>query len=856
MRRGLTRFVGRDLELQRLLSAWHQVQQGHGHVVSVVGEAGLGKSRLLYEFKRQLEQTGTRYVEGTCFTYGGSISYLPFLAVVRALCGLEEDGAEVEAKRLIAAHLATLGLAPTAVAPYLHNLLSFTVEDDLFPKLTADLIRQRTVEALKTLVVAEATRHPLALIFEDVRWIDKATEEVVSAVVDAIPTLPLLLVLVYRPEYLHAWAGHAYHARITLSGLHSHGGVDIVRAILTKPYAARVPLTPLSSAQSTVMAHGILGVTTLPSEVEQLIVHKTDGNPLFIEELLRSLLESRVLARTPEGYHLTRPVETLDLPTTVQGVLLARIDRLSSDLKDVLQVAAVIGRTFSYTLLAQVLQQGTTLEQELLELEDLEFIYTTSLTPEREYSFKHVLTQEAVYSTLLRPQREVYHEWVGEAVETLHSERLEESYEMLAYHYVRSGDRDKAVEYLDLANQKAAKANAMAEAYAYFTEAMQLLDTLPVTTYNQQRRIALLVNQGILMVLLGKLPEYYDLLIRYQAMAEGLNKPEILGVFHVRLGWCEWCFGAFDQAIPTLTQAAELCETAGNADEAGLAYVLWEWGRLYQGDYAPTLALRDRALQALEQRFHHRWYMWARAGAALAHAWSGRWEQAVAEAQQGLRVGEEFADPSVISFAAHVLSMVYTAQGDLSQALAYGELALQHAPTPGDQAWAQAVLAWVWCRTGKPQQGVEVLAQIIPTQRAVRQIYAEIFAPFLGEGYWRMGEYDKARQALEEHLALAERSGMKWHIGTAHRLLGEVALHTNPAAAPSHFEHSIAVLQQINAENELALAYAGYGRLHAQGGHLPQARTYLSQALNIFERLGTLAEPEKVRQALAALSED
>jgi tetratricopeptide (TPR) repeat protein len=135
-------------------------------------------------------------------------------------------------------------------------------------------------------------------------------------------------------------------------------------------------------------------------------------------------------------------------------------------------------------------------------------------------------------------------------------------------------------------------------------------------------------------------------------------------------------------------------------------------------------------------------------------------------------------------------------------------------------------------------------------------MYAEIFAPFLGEGYWRMGEYDKARQALEEHLALAERSGMKWHIGTAHRLLGEVALHTNPAAAPSHFEHSIAVLQQINAENELALAYAGYGRLHAQGGHLPQARTYLSQALNIFERLGTLAEPEKVRQALAALSED
>jgi tetratricopeptide (TPR) repeat protein len=150
---------------------------------------------------------------------------------------------------------------------------------------------------------------------------------------------------------------------------------------------------------------------------------------------------------------------------------------------------------------------------------------------------------------------------------------------------------------------------------------------------------------------------------------------------------------------------------------------------------------------------------------------------------------------------------------------------------------------------------VEVLAQVIPMQRAVRQMYAEIFAPCLGEGYWRMGEYNKARQALEEHLALAERNGMKWHIGAAHRLLGEVALHTNPAEAASHFEHSIAVLQQINAENELALAYAGYGRLHAQCGNLPQARTYLSQALDIFERLGTLGEPERVQQALATLPE-
>jgi predicted ATPase len=262
----------------------------------------------------------------------------------------------------------------------------------------------------------------------------------------------------------------------------------MVRAVLSKSYASRVPLEPLAPAQRTAMAQALLGAAAIPAEVEHLIVTKTDGNPLFIEELTLSLLESGALVQTPAGYRLTQPVEALHVPATVQGVLLARIDRLPDDLKEVLQVAAVIGRVFSEPVLAQVVQRDAVLEQMLRELAELEFIYPTSLAPQREYSFKHVLTQEAVYSTLLRSQREVYHEWIAEALEALYPERLEEYYELLAYHYVRSGNKDKAVEYLDLANQKAARSNAMAEAKGYFDAAMRLLDTLPETEVNQRRR--------------------------------------------------------------------------------------------------------------------------------------------------------------------------------------------------------------------------------------------------------------------------------------------------------------------------------------------------------------------------------
>jgi tetratricopeptide (TPR) repeat protein len=488
-------------------------------------------------------------------------------------------------------------------------------------------------------------------------------------------------------------------------------------------------------------------------------------------------------------------------------------------------------------------------------------VYVTALVPQREYSFKHVLTQEAVYQTLLRPKREEYHERIGKALEELYPDRLEEYYEVLAYHYGRSGNKDKAVESLDLANQKASRANAMEEAKGYFDEAMLLLDTLPETEHNQHRRIALLVNQKMVMVLLFKFVEYYDLLTCYEAMAVRVRELRLLGAYYARMGWGEWTFGSFDQAIQTLTKAAELCDVAGNPEDAGQAYLLLQWSHLSKGDYDQVLALKAEVLRTMAQQFDLRWYAWALKAASLAYAWLGRWDEAVDEGQKELKVSEEFSDNSEISIAAWTLSMVYTSKGDLVRALAYGELGVQKAPTPADKAWSQGFLAWAWCWAGEPRRGVEILAQVVSIQCAARFIWGEVFALFLGEGYWLGGEYDKATQTLTEHLAIAERCGMQFHVGAAHRLLGEVALTTNPAQveaplAVPHFEYSIAILQQIKTENELALAYAGYGRLYQQQGNIAQAREYLTRALGIFERLGTLGEPDKVKQVLAILPEE
>ena len=856
--RGLTGFVGRDAEFQHLLATWEKAKQGQGQVVSVVGEAGLGKSRLLYEFKQRLAREAIPYLEGSCFAYGEAISYLPFLEIVKALFGLEGLAGEADAKRQIAQRLAAMNLDRTTVEPYLNNLLGFTVDDAVFPKLPPHLVRERTVTALRTLMLATAVRHRVVLIVEDVHWIDKATEEVLGALVEAIPTVPLLLVLVYRPEYLHAWATKAYHAQITLTRLPGASGAEMVRAILQKPYASSIPLERLSPEQSTALVQELLETASIPVELEQLIAARTDGNPFFIEELTRSLLESGDLLRQNGGYVFQQPVATLRLPTTVQGVLLARIDRLNAQLKSVLQVASVIGRVFSYPVLADVVERRDDLDRMLQQLEDLEFIYPTSLAPQREYSFKHVLTQQAVYDALLRPKREALHEGIARALEALYPDRLEEYYELLAYHYSRSENSDKAVDYLDLANQKAVKANAMEEAKAYFDQAMQLLDALPDTQANRRRRCSLLVNQVMVFFLLFKYPDYHALLTRYEPIAVELGDPRLLGAFYTRIGWHEALSGQFDQALSTHARAAELSEAAGSPDDACHAYLMSQWMHSYKGDFDLVFPLQEHVARTLKQHFNLRWYGYSVAALTWTYRWLGRWDDAVREGLEALRVVEEFGDKSQISFAALSLSMAYTDKGELDQGIHYGQLAVEKAPTPVDRAYSQAVLGWAWCRAGETRRGIELCEEGVSLIRRAQLVGGEPFTPFLGEGYWRAGEYDKACEALRHTLDIAERCGLRFNIGCAHRLLAEVALSSNPdqlvePLARPDFEQSIEILRETGAENELALAYAGYGRLHKAQGRFAEARDYLTRGLEIFDRLGTLIEPDKVRAELAGL---
>jgi tetratricopeptide (TPR) repeat protein len=715
------------------------------------------------------------------------------------------------------------------------------------------------VAALKSLVLALAAQRPLAMIIEDVHWIDKATEEVVGAVVEAMEAAPLLFLLVYRPEYLHAWADKAYHARIGLSRLPGASSAEMVRAILSKPYASNVALARLSVEESKALVQELLGTTAIPSELEEFVATRTDGNPFFVEELTLALLESGDLLRENGGYALVRSVETLQLPTSLQGVLLARVDRLADNLKHVLQIASVIGRVFSYPVLTHVLGQSDGLDQALLDLEEFEFAYPTGLAPHREYSFKHVLTQQAVYDELLRSKREALHEQVGCAIEALYADRLEEHYELLAYHYSRTANTDKAIEYLDLANQKAARSNAIEEAYAYFERALAFLDMAPDGRGRTRRRLTLLLNQSTVMLLLFKFGRYQELLSQYERDAIELGDDGLVGRLYGQIAWCDYWFGRFDEGIERAARAAELCEATNDPEGAGTAYVVAQWCSLFKGDLERTVELKHDVLRMTAQRFHLRWVCWTLQATLLAYLWLGKWPQALQARDEELKLGEEFRDNSVISVTTVATSFVYVRNGERARALKHAEFALERAPSLADRIWAQGAVGWARCWTGEVDRGVEALAEVVSAQRAVDFVpIGSMYWLYLCEGLWLAGRLDEAIASMQELAERAERHGMKLVLGSAHRLLGEAlsARQDTPgrsAEACSHFEQSIAILRRINAENELALAYAGYGRQHKRQGRIAEARDDLTRALEIFERLGTLIEPDKVRTELAEL---
>ena len=471
--RGLTGFVGREREMEAMRNAAELARAGHGQIVAAMAEAGAGKSRLLFEFKA-VTQSGWMVLETFSVSHGKAAAYLPVLDLLHGYFKIAgEDDARTRREK-VGGRITILDHASEDALPYLFSLLGIVEGDDPLAQMNGQIKKRRTLEAIKRILLRESLNQPLMVIFEDLHWIDEATQEFLNLLADSIGTAQILLLVNYRPQYSHQWGSKSYYSQLRLDPL----GKESVDELLSALLGDGIELTAL----------------------KRVIIEKSEGNPFFMEETVQVLFDEGALVRDGSGVMLTRSLNTLKIPPTVQGILAARIDRLPPDAKDLLQALAVIGRELSQSLIRAVVPKpDDELNRLLNDLQLGEFIYEKPAIGDVEYVFKHALTQEVSYNSLLLERRKAIHERVGEAIETLNQSRVEEHLSELAHHYKQAGNAGKAVHFLRLAADQAAARSALSEAEVQLRDAIAQVPALPTSAERDLIELGLQTTLGAVL---------------------------------------------------------------------------------------------------------------------------------------------------------------------------------------------------------------------------------------------------------------------------------------------------------------------------------------------------------------------
>jgi class 3 adenylate cyclase len=460
--RGLTPLVARERELELLLDGFERTKLGSGNAFSIVSEAGAGKSRLLYEFRKSVMNEYITFLEGKCLSYSRGVAYHPIIDILKSNFDMHEGDGDIEIREKVKKGLKILGADEASTLPYLLELLS--VKDSGIDKIpmSPEAKKDRIIEALKRIVLKGSEIRPLIMAFEDLHWMDKSSEEVFKCLLESIPGARVLLLFTQRPEFGHTWGGRSYHNQVNLNRL--------------------------SNRESLVMVAHLLGTEDLDRDLEELILEKTEGVPFFIEEFIKSLKDLKIIERKDSKYVLAKEIREVMIPSTIQDVIMARVDSLPEGAKELIQIGSVIEREFTYELIERITGLP---ERELLShlsvLKNSELLYERGIYPETTYIFKHALTREVVYDSILSNKRKKLHEEIGNAIEGLNKENIGKYYGILAEHYIMGENYDKGAEYSKLAAENAEKAGSINDAIAHARKRAESLERLPRTDNVQKK---------------------------------------------------------------------------------------------------------------------------------------------------------------------------------------------------------------------------------------------------------------------------------------------------------------------------------------------------------------------------------
>jgi class 3 adenylate cyclase/tetratricopeptide (TPR) repeat protein len=875
---GLTPFVGRERELGLLVEAFARARSGQGQVALVVGDAGIGKSRLLLELRRRIGEDAD-WLEGHCLSFGRAMAFHPLVDLVRRQFAVEETDGEAVIAAKLARGAAEVGEDLVAIVPYLRVLLSIDPGDADVKAMSPGQRRGETFEALRRLLGRAAERRPQVLVIEDLHWIDSTSEQFLASLVDSVPALRVLLVFTYRAGYTNPFGERSYVTRV-------------------------VPAA-LSAEDSARMALAVLATDGLPDELRSLLGRKAEGNPFYVEELVKSLEESGALRRVGTRYELARSVTELAVPGTIQDVIAARIDRLQEAPKRTLQLAAVIGREFTRRLVDRLDEIRERTDDFLRELTALELIHERHLFPELAYMFKHALTQDVAYASLLVQRRKELHRLVGLAIEELYAERLPEHYEMLAHHFSRAEDWPKALEYLLKAADKATSAFGLRQALELLGEALEVAGRLgehiPVATvmaihraradlffgigefvHSREAAEALVevtrrvhdrpAEAGGLVQLASALQWAEDFPGALQHAQEAIEIAESVGAqaplaggLYVR-GYVRGVSGRLDEADEDVGRALGIGRAVGDVARQGMALYLLALGRTWRGRYAEGLELgREGSSLGREHRLVVPLLrcIWNQ---ALAWSEMGSYDAALAALTEGLSLAEKVGDDAFIPRYLNTLGWLSIDCGDFGRGVDLSERAYEitnrsarggHGTGAERRAFIRLNEADAFMAQRDFSSAAEALAeahhtvQHPPPSRWMTWRYATHCYASQGQLALLRGDIELARRMAEQSLEIATPTHSRKYESWAWRLKGESATARRAwGEAEGALRHALAVAEAIGQPRQTWFSHAALGRLYTALGRREDALGCYRAAQNIIADLRARTQDPALRAGL------
>jgi class 3 adenylate cyclase/tetratricopeptide (TPR) repeat protein len=825
--RGLTRFVGRAVEIAQLRLALEHAGAGRGQVAALVGEPGVGKSRLVWELTRRDLLVGWLVLEAGASSYGRATSYLPVSLLLRSYFKLGEHETCADIGARISARLSALGESPWPAAPALAALFGVPVESAQWDGLDPRQRRQHILDVARRLVLRESQMRPLLLILEDLHWIDAETQAWLDGLVDALPAARLLLLVTYRPEYRHAWGSRTNYTQLRVDPLPRQGAEDLLRALL--------------------------GADPELASLRELLIERTEGNPFFLEESVRTLVETRALVGARGAYRLDQALDTVQVPATVQAILASRIDRLPPAEKQLLQSAAVIGRDVPLNLLHAIADEAEEdLRRQLAHLQSAEFLYETRLVPESEYTFKHALTQEVAYGSLLTDRRRAVHARIVEEIERLHGDRLGEHVDRLAHHALRAERWDRALVFCRQAGAKAMARFALRDAGTHLERALTATRHLPETREIIEQAIDVRLELRHAIHQLGEVERGMDHLREAEAFAERLGDTARSGMISFLLANGLWMIGHSDRA----QESIERTLTIADSTEDGLlrlrARALLGFLHHDRGDYWQAAATLREVLGALEA-----------AGASFTATglsplvavgtnylgWSlaelGEFEEAARRTEESLRLAEALGNPFRLMTACMGVGMVYLRQGDASAGMPPLEHGLQICHTFGFTALVfhgiAASLGATYALVNRTVEAIPLLRKVADQAASMSLVSDHLLGAIpLGEVALVIGEIEEAEQLGGHALDLARRHKQRGHEVYALRLLGEVAARRDPSdgqEAEAYYRSAIALANQLGMRPLIAHCHLGLGKLYRRTNRHEQAQEALTTATTMYREM-------------------